>query len=153
MNIMKNVEIEVYTAQEVADFFLSRNVPETNREITPLKLQKLVYYAQAWHLVEFDEPLFDEKIEAWDHGPVIPDLYFNYRHYKYNVIDEIPKDIKISSERQRKLLEQVWKVYGKFDGKFLEHLTHKEDPWKKAYTPNKNNEITLTSIADYYGKM
>ena len=64
----------ISNAQDVANFFIGR-FQEAQDPVTNLKLQKLLYYAQGWYLAFFDEPLFDERIEAWLHGPVVPPIY------------------------------------------------------------------------------
>ena len=69
------------TAERVADYII-RSAHESGELITNLKLQKLVYYAQAWHLALFDEPLFDDPIEAWVHGPVVSSLYSKFPEHR-----------------------------------------------------------------------
>ena len=76
--MLENTIKRQITHRDVAEYFLAL-ANETGGTITNLKLQKLVYYAQAWHLANFDKPLFDAKFEAWVHGPVIPGLYEEYR--------------------------------------------------------------------------
>lgn len=149
--------LSVYT---IAKYFLARSVPDSEQAITPLKLQKLVYYAQAWHYTLFNKQLFDEEIEAWVHGPVCPPLYNYYRNYGFEVIKK-PRESKeiiklIGSNKSTKaLLEFVWDLYGRHTGKELEDLTHREDPWKKARKntgdyEHSNNVITLESMKTYY---
>jgi len=138
------------SALTVARYFLSRSIPNTDESITHLKLQKLVYYAQAWHLALRGEKLFEERIEAWVHGPVCPDLYQEYREFGYQEIP-IVDIVKINDESIEELLEAVWVAYGKFDGKFLEELTHQETPWLQARSnlsdqSYSNNVITSKSM-------
>ncbi len=64
---------------KVAKWFINRTNREAGDVITHLKLQKLVYYAQAWYLANFNRPLFDEDMQAWTHGPVVPSLWKEYR--------------------------------------------------------------------------
>jgi uncharacterized phage-associated protein len=103
---------------------------EKERPVSNLKLQKLLYYAQAWHLAIFKQPLFNDEIEAWVHGPVVPIVFQTYRNNRWAPIpnganDAIPEGI-------RGYLEEVWKVYGHLEGNDLERLTHSEEPWLKA---------------------
>ena len=65
----------MYTSQQIADWILSQLNSNSGDTISPLKLQKLLYYCQAWHYTIFNEVLFDERIEAWTHGPVVPSQY------------------------------------------------------------------------------
>lgn len=75
----------MYTYNDIADYFIAVS-NSTHDLITNLRLQKLVYYAQAWHLAIYQEPLFSEDFQAWVHGPVIPQLYTQYKEYKWNPI-------------------------------------------------------------------
>lgn len=134
--------------EDIANFFL------TKEGITNKKLQKLCYYAQAWYYALYNQELFTEKIEAWVHGPVIPELYNKYSNMGYNEIEknnQIPK----MDDNTRKFLDQIWNIYGDLDGDQLEALTHREDPWINARhgldpkTPS-NNIILLEDMGRYY---
>jgi len=118
------------TINDVADYFI-RRAHESGEPITNLKLQKLVYYAQAWHLALYGEPLVEERFEAWVHGPVSPLLYDRFRAYRWNPIDE---DVAMPTlpERVRMHLEEVQEAYGGFSAIDLERMTHVEDPWLDA---------------------
>jgi len=142
----------------VADFFLNRVETEKGSSITHLKLQKLCYYAQAWYLALEDQKLFKEKFEAWVHGPVNPDLFVKYRDAGWNSIRPTTDfDNSVFSYEQLEHLEEIWDVYGKYDGKFLEDLTHQEDPWINArdgYDPTErcNVEIDPNEMKLYYSR-
>ena len=110
---------------DVAKWFLSRE------SITHKKLQKLCYYAQAWHLALLDEPLFNEEIQAWIHGPVCPALYRVYSGYRWLEIPKVEETVKFN-ERTEELLEAVYSTYGGLTGNQLERLTHSEKPWQEA---------------------
>lgn len=148
------------TAKQVANFFIRKSFHENDPSysVTPLKLQKLVYYAQAWYAtLNGGNKLFRDRIEAWVHGPVVPKLYQEYRDYGYNPIDRYePNEIKLNDDIKA-LLESVWNAYGKYDAKELEKLTHLEDPWREArknlpvYQPSEN-EITLKSMVNYFNQ-
>jgi uncharacterized phage-associated protein len=69
------IEVATMKAQDVAEYFLTLVDDEAGDSLSNLKLQKLVYYAQGFHLALTEKPLFDEAIEAWEHGPVVPGLY------------------------------------------------------------------------------
>lgn len=123
------------TARRVADLILnfasSRGV-----EVTNLKLQKLLYYAQAWHLAALDKPLFPERIEAWIHGPVVPPVFGDFKHYRWNVIDRTPTDVTIEAGDPRwpisECVGEVLDAYGELTGPQLEAMTHHEDPWRET---------------------
>ncbi|EJR73255.1 Panacea domain-containing protein [Bacillus cereus] len=148
------------TAFDVANYFLSKSKPNTEYSITHLKLQKLVYYAQGWHMaLNKGKALFDNEIRAWVHGPVCPDLYTKYRDYQYFEIPptEVPKVI-LNDESAKETVDLVWKVYGEYDGKFLEELTHQEAPWikaRKGLQANENSNVLISTktMRKYFEKM
>lgn len=119
---------------DIARYFLALTDEESGDAISNLKLQKLVYYAQGFHLALHDEPLFGEKIEAWLHGPVIPDLY---HYYKEHGSTPIPKpldvDFSIYTDEVKELLDEVYTVYGQYSAWKLRELTHEEPTWKNNY--------------------
>lgn len=119
------------SCHDVAKYFLSLADEDAGDLISNLKLQKLVYYAQGFHLAIYDEPLFKEPIEAWTHGPVVPDLYHAYKEYGSGLIP-IPNDLddSIYSDEAKELLDDVYAVYGQFSAWKLRNMTHEEAPWQ-----------------------
>jgi uncharacterized phage-associated protein len=118
------------TARRVADAILSLS-REQGREITNLKLQKLIYYAQAWFLALKDRKLFDEDLEAWVHGPVVARVFGDFKHYRWSPII----DVGITSNVSNDVLEHLGDVlfaYGDLSATQLERLTHAEEPWRDA---------------------
>lgn len=145
---------------DVANYFLSRVEVDSGSLMTHLKLQKLCYYAQAWHLVfTGGQNMFDEHFEAWAHGPVCPDLWREYRGYSYNPIPAPEEfDGNIFNETQLDTLNEVWDAYGQFDARYLERLTHSETPWINArgsFPPGAacDNPITNESMVEYYSRL
>jgi uncharacterized phage-associated protein len=124
--------------RRVADYFLSFS-NETGDLISNLKLQKLVYYAQAWHLGAEETPLFSEEFEAWVHGPVIPELYQEYKSFGWKpILKEGMEQLSYEAireqfpEESREVLDNVANHYmakGAFE---LEMQSHREMPWQKA---------------------
>lgn len=122
--------------------------------ITNLKLQKLLYYAQAWKLALYGKPLFNDPIQAWVHGPVVPPVFREYRDFKWA---PLPVD-HTRPEPQREVCSHVAEVlaaYGNFDASQLERLTHSEDPWRDARRglPGdmaSTNEINPEAMLKYY---
>ncbi len=112
---------------------VERAIIEAHREMfdespSPMKLQKLCYYAQAYSLAE-GKALFPEDFQAWQHGPVVPDLYTKYKDYQWRAIDaELPSSTNASPT----LVASVVAAYGRFDGAALSNMTHKESPWMDA---------------------
>jgi uncharacterized phage-associated protein len=126
---------------------------ETGSFISNLKLQKLVYYTQAWHLALHDLPLFDEDFEAWVHGPVIPDLYHTYKHFGWKPIqEEATLDLP---ETTLPFLKEVADEYFACDAYELEQMTHLEAPWQRARVglmadQPSSNVIQKNWIQEYY---
>lgn len=122
-----------------------------------MKLQKLVYYCQAWSLVWEDRPIFGERIEAWANGPVTPELY--NAHRGQFIVSQIHEgDPGALGAADRSTVDAVLKYYGDKSAQWLSDLTHEEDPWINARhgfqagLPS-HREITLASMAEYYGSL
>lgn len=100
--------------------------------LTPLKLQKLMFYADAWHMVLKDgQELIPDGFEAWVHGPVVRSIYQRFNHYRWNPITEELPAPDLGDETVD-FLNELYKVFGGFSGYELEQLTHQEEPWKTA---------------------
>ncbi len=152
---MKKQAEELFEALTIAKYFLFLANKE-NKEITNKKLQKLVYYAQAWHLVLHDKPLFKEDIEAWVHGPAIRSLYAEYKGNGFGPISE--KGIKssiITKKSTKEFLNEIWDIYGRYDAGYLELLSHSEKPWLEARAglddyESSNNVISTNTMKEFY---
>lgn len=140
------------SAHDVASYILKSVGP-----LSAMKLQKLVYYSQAWSLVWDDSPIFEERIEAWANGPVCPELY-NLHKGKF-VLDEWPHgDASRLEPRFRETIDAVIEYYNQFEAYQLSRLTHAERPWieaREGLEPGErgNSEITHASMAEYYGSL
>jgi uncharacterized phage-associated protein len=115
------------TAQDVADYIIWSS-HEAGSFISNLKLQKLLFYVQAWHLAVFRRPLFLEKFQAWIRGPAIPEIYERYKGYGWRNIDEEVKAPDLDA-RIVGFLEEVLTEYSPLDARYLEQLVCHEDPW------------------------
>lgn len=143
----------VLSCFDIADYFIQL-ANETGSFISNLKLQKLVYYAQAWHLALYNAPLFEEEFQAWVHGPVIPTLYQKYKSFGWQPIlvaatPTLPANIS-------QFLKDVADEYFACDAYQLEQMTHAEDPWKWAredLPPDapSNAVIQKEWMKEYYG--
>ncbi|WP_437621794.1 Panacea domain-containing protein [Sorangium sp. So ce1151] len=124
-----------------------------------MKLQKLVYYAQAWHLVRADRPLFPDEIQAWAAGPVIRSLYASHRgRYTLSSPIEIGGNPNGLEDDERKTVDVVLAHYGKYTAEQLSDLTHSEPPWqsaRKGLGPTERGERTIDPLemVDYYGSL
>ena len=137
---------------DVARWFLSKS-PMTHK-----KLQKLCYYAQAWYCALHNgDPLFDDEIQAWIHGPVVASLYRCYADYRWEEIPQRSFDDSVLCEKAKDILEAVYDTYGDLTGDQLESLTHEEEPWRIARGDLKPWEpcqtpISCKSMREYYFK-
>jgi uncharacterized phage-associated protein len=139
------------TVHDVAAYIIGQHGP-----MTAMKLQKLVYYCQAWSLVWDEKPLFSERIEAWANGPVIRDLY--ERHRGVFRVSDWNGDPHALDDAERETVDRVLAYYGRFSSQELSNLTHQEDPWleaRRGLAPGDRGfrEITHASLAEYYGSL
>lgn len=139
------------TALDVAEFILREK-----GEMTTMKLQKLVYFAQAWSLVWDEKPLFEEKIEAWVGGPVVPSLY--ERHKGQFTVTTLGGNPDALDENEKDTVCHVLEFYGDKSAQWLSDLTHIETPWvtaRKGLPPGVRGsaEITHASMAEYYSEL
>lgn len=164
-----------YSAKAIANYFI-RISKTTRDQITPLKVQKLVYFSHGWHLALHPDglPLVDDEfIEAWQFGPVFPSLYFEFKHCGKKPIKEYAQDfnlIDIGTKNKRvemvtpqirntdtivpELLDRVWEVYKGYSAVQLSSLTHAPDtPWAITRKENpgvRNVDIPNELIREYY---
>lgn len=125
---------------DVAEWMLQRKGP-----MEPLKLQKLVYYAQAWSLVWSGSPLYCERIEAWVHGPVVPLLYQMHLG-RQAVVTVGGEAAQLTTERSR-MVELVLHYYGDKKASELRRLTHDESPWREARGTLPENRPSTNEIS------
>ncbi|MEM9927379.1 MAG: type II toxin-antitoxin system antitoxin SocA domain-containing protein [Cyanobacteria bacterium P01_D01_bin.50] len=120
---------------DVARYFIIKAYEEgMEAEMTNMKVQKLLYYAQSLHLAMYDEPLFEEEIQAWRYGPVCPPAYRFYSKFEAEQlpIPDKEESLKAIPEEKTALLEEVWEYFGPYHAYRLSDMTHGEFPWKKA---------------------
>lgn len=147
--------------------YLSKN----NVEITHLKLQKIIYYIQAWSLVYHDNELFNESPQAWVNGPVYPSIYQKFKKFNFSNITFPDVDIENIDEITSKtanelglgkndlhLINAVINKYGPMNPIRLVHLTHAEQPWNEARKDlnpfaRSEKEISLTTMKSYYSSL
>lgn len=140
------------SAHDVAAYILERHGP-----LSAMKLQKLVYYSQAWSLVWDDRPLFGERVEAWAHGPVVRELYDRHRGH-FEVRDWPWGDAAALDVDGRATVDAVLGFYGGRSAQWLSDLTHRERPWAEARAgmpegERGSREISLESMMEYYGTL
>ncbi|RVU29958.1 Panacea domain-containing protein [Neptunomonas marina] len=141
------------TALQIANALIQKAHQENN-PISNMKLQKLVYFAYGWYYAIKEERLFEEPIQAWKYGPVLPDLYHKFKLYFSNPIPVnhffVP-DGQISEEHQE-LVDKIWEVYGRFTAGQLSDRTHMHDtPWDRAYHQGLSNvQIKDDDIKEHF---
>lgn len=140
-----------YTALDVADEIMHL-ANEENYNVSQLKLIKICYFVYAWHLAFFDTPIFEEKIEAWMHGPVVPSVYKEFRVYGGRGISYKPEPTKFDNE-EKKFIKSVWDVYKKYGAFTLRDMTHEDgSPWCQTYDSTFHNKINDAVIKEFYKK-
>lgn len=140
-------------------FDVAHHILSKNGQMSAMKLQKLVFYSQAWSLVWDDAPIFENRIEAWANGPVIRDLYEVHRGkflVDSNTFSEFAKG-ELTRD-QIETIDAVLNSYGSKSPQWLSDQTHSEDPWKQARNgladgDRGEREITLASMAEYYSSI
>ncbi|MBE7364871.1 Panacea domain-containing protein [Corynebacterium guaraldiae] len=126
--------------------------------VSTMKLQKLVYYAQAWSLVWDEKPLFNSRIEAWANGPVCRDLYKCHRGEFTASTDMFPGDSTQLNADEKDTIDAVLAAYGHLNGQQLSDLSHNERPWREARVgvadgAPSTNEVSLEVMQDFYSAM
>lgn len=143
-----------YEANDIAAWFLGNIDREAGDSITHLKLQKLVYYAQAWSLALRDAALFDEDMQAWAHGPVAESVYQHFRGSGWDALG-MPEAMPAIAEEDAEFLVSILETYGGFSAKHLEGMTHSERPWidaRKGLPPEARSSepISKRVMAEFY---
>lgn len=143
-----------YPASTIARWFIAWATAEDG-DLSNLKLQKLLYYAQGHHLQRTGEPLFDDPIQAWAHGPVVASVYHEYKSAGSGDLTDLPDDDSFSwddvDETTAQLLIQVWAAYGKYSAWGLRNATHAERPWQEHFRDGERDiVIPQASIKAYF---
>jgi uncharacterized phage-associated protein len=147
----KEKGVQMVSVIDIAEYILKKK-----GMLTTMKLQKLVYYSQAWSLVWDDTPLFSEPIQAWANGPVVPTLYSKHQgQYQVEACDGNSESLDAN---QKETVDAVLTFYGDKTSQWLSDLTHKEDPWLMAREglsqgERGNREISLVSMSEYYSRI
>jgi uncharacterized phage-associated protein len=142
------------SAHTVAKFIVQKSEAST---ISNLKLQKLLYYVQGWHLGIHGSPVFTDEIQAWIHGPVVPAIFQTYRNFKWTpiTVDATPANVDAPTSKH---ILAVLDAYGKLTAAQLESLSHRESPWieaRKGLDPKSPSRavITLNSMKHFFGTL
>lgn len=137
-------------ASHLLDIAKIENVP-----LTPLKLMKLVYLCEGWSLALRDSSIIREEVEAWQYGPVIPELYQLIKHFRASPVNQIVCSTEALSEEQMSLCQSVYNSYKHLTGIQLSDLTHQPGtPWSAVWQKNtSNNTIPTSMIKDHFNQL
>ena len=133
--------------------------------IDPLQMQKLLYLAQGWTLGLTGDPLFREPIEAWEYGPVVPEIYHSVKMFgaspirgRLRAFNHVRRQVVIASELldelESEILKAVWEKYGSWPGSKLISLTHQYgSPWWQArHSGEYNARISHDVMTDWFAE-
>jgi len=151
-----------YLAIAVANNFIELANRDGDKTVTPMKLQKLVYFAHGWHLAFTEEPLIKEHVEAWKFGPVIPSVYHEFKDYGDDTIPKLATIFDLDSgtldlvtpriaedSQAIPLLNRMWETYGKYSGVQLSNATHLPGtPWYVVWEERGGKNRLGTDIPD-----
>lgn len=145
------------SAIDVADYFLALAASEEEPELmTQLRLQKLLYYAQAWSLTLRGNPIFRDEIQAWTNGPVVRSVWNEFRECGNQPIERVVnKQAPPISQDDSEFIRSIWESYKSLSASGLRHKTHSEAPWLLArggadVQVRTDNEITHESMIEYF---
>lgn len=128
----------------VADAFLSLAERDAITDVTQMKLNKLMYLAQAQYLAATNHRLFRERLEAYRHGPIVPSLRYRFSACKDRSLTEAPFDehaLDQVPQDMRSFIEQVWDKYKGYTASQLRDMSHKDPAWKSVYRPNAQHLV------------
>jgi len=144
-----------YSADDIAGWFIDFNNRYVETEeaelLSPMKLQKLLYYAQGAFLAIDDTALFEDEIEVWEHGPVVPSVYHKYK--KYGAGGIVKSEAATSAnfnEHNNAMLFGIYEKYGKYSASQLRKMTHQEPPYIQACEDLESKIISKESMRKYF---
>lgn len=150
-----------YNSLTIANYFLYL-ANRDNKPVSAMKLQKLVYYAHGWHLALTGKPLINEQVEAWRFGPVIPNIYHEFKHFGNSHITEFAREPNSGEapfpqdESTKQFLDKIWKMYGNLTAIQLSNTTHEPGtPWAKTWGDEgvpMFTDIDENDIKEYFEK-
>ena len=149
-----------YSASLIAAVFVAKSIKE-EKYLTQMKLQKMVYFAHGYHLAKYAQPLIEEPIQAWKFGPVIPQIYYDYKLYGSDLIMNtnylsIPyeleeKEFESLSASAKDAIEYTWAVTKNISAAKLSSWTHEPaSPWAQVYNENDRETVIKDDIIKQY---
>lgn len=138
--------MDTLSAREIAELILNKS----DTSISHRKLQKLLYYSQAISLKIENKPIFSDKIEAWEHGPVCPKVYYKWKNFGYTSLPKIEINIEKYSLKTINIVLLVLAIFGSLSQDQLIDMTHIDSPWSNSYIQTLNVELKTEEIKDYF---
>jgi uncharacterized phage-associated protein len=138
-----------YQAKQIASYFIKKSDSESENDLTNLKIQKMLYFAQAEFYKKNNEPLFIDSIEAWELGPVVYNVYQWLRGCGAYTISSFDVEIDYSgiTDKIQKFLDEIWEKYSKYSASYLVEKTHDPNgPWHEAYINRPNTVIDPSNL-------
>ena len=145
--------------QDVARLFIDIAEKEAENEqgdgMSNLKLQKLLYFAQGWYMARYGKPLFDEPMEAWRLGPVVPSVYAEYQRFGKNPIHDAPPAKGAFTREEYDLLMDVVREYWRYSASALINMAHEPGtPWAKVYEKDVPHiPLSLDAMREYFSEL
>lgn len=138
-----------HSAIDISKILISKSNPEEGGELlSNMKLQKLLYYCQGFYYAKFKEKLFEDKIFAWQYGPVVKDVYHNFKQFGSNGIPlDVADEIITLSDDELKMIDEVFTYFNQFSAIKLMNMTHSEEPWMSTHM---TNEIELEKLDNHF---
>jgi uncharacterized phage-associated protein len=154
---VKTVGAPPYPAMTIAKWFVAwaQAQPE---ELSNMKLQKLLYFAQGHYLARHHAPLFAEPMQAWSHGPVVPRVYRAYKHFGSSTV-ELDDAADFSWDdvdpATSEFLSMVWNTYGGYSAGRLRNMTHEDGPWRTSWRGEDERDVPISQDAmeRYFGQL
>lgn len=153
--------MQAYDALEVSRHIINYS-NDAGYGITNLKLQKLLYFVQAYFFIKKGKPCFRDSIEAWNFGPIVPSVYREYKRYGgfyvFSVetyIDSLTLKRKkfednVISVEDKKLIDEVIDTFAEYSNSRLTDLVHGQTPWQEAYRSDHGRVISANAMREYF---
>lgn len=142
----------MYKAIDIANHFLSFTNDDKEEFFTNLKLQKMLYYAQGLFLGAQGRPLFEEAIEAWNHGPVVAEVYHVFKNFGHDPLPKPSEDAPVFPFFVKDILDEVYLHYGQYSAWKLRDMTHEEVPWIEAINRGRNQPLDHETMRTFFKK-
>ena len=139
-----------YKALDIANELLRLADEGEGDLMTNMKLQKMLYYQQGFHLAYFGTPLFNEDIEAWMYGPIVPVVYDAYEcNGRMGIVPDPDRSIEFENDEEWRLFLKVYDIYGQYSAIGLMNMTHGEAPWVNS-SHGHGKVITHESMKTFF---